>query len=87
MPVAGSLTRSSLNAQSEREPGFSNLLAEALVLKGLLGDWVDLVPLPSLATLVIYRLITRQGKANQRISQATRSDGIVFKLLPLASDF
>ena len=56
MPASGSLTRSSLNVQSGARTGFSNLLAGALVLGGyfLLGDWVDLVPLPSLATLVIF---------------------------------
>ena len=63
------------------ENRFSNLLAVALVLGGyfLLGDWVDLVPLPSLATLVIF-IGASLVKARQikTVSQATRSDGIVF---------
>ena len=81
MPASGSLTRSSLNVQSGARTGFSNLLAGALVLGGyfLLGDWVDLVPLPSLATLVIF-IGASLVKARQikTVSQATRSDGIVF---------
>jgi len=45
----------------------------------LLGDWVELVPLPSLATLVIF-IGASLVKARQikTVSQATRSDGIVF---------
>ena len=81
MPASGSLTRSSLNVQSGAKTGFSNFLAGALILGGyfLLGDLVALVPLPSLATLVIFigasLVKTRQIKT---VSQATRSDGIVF---------
>ena len=80
MPASGSLTRSSLNVQSGARTGFSNLLAGALVLGGyfLLGDWVDLVPLPSLATLVIFIGASLVKARHQNVSQATRSDGIVF---------
>jgi SulP family sulfate permease len=81
MPASGSLTRSSLNVQSGARTGFSNFLAGALILGGyfLLGDLVSLVPLPSLATLVIF-IGASLVKARQikTVSQATRSDGIVF---------
>jgi len=81
MPASGSLTRSSLNVQSGAKTGFSNFLAGALILGGyfLLGDLVALVPLPSLATLVIF-IGASLVKARQikTVSQATRSDAIVF---------
>lgn len=81
MPASGSLTRSSLNVQSGASTGFSNFLAGALILGGyfLLGDLVALVPLPSLATLVIF-IGASLVKARQikTVSQATRSDAIVF---------
>ena len=81
MPASGSLTRSSLNVQSGAKSGLSNFLAGVLVLAGyfLLGDCVDLVPLPSLANLVIF-IGASLVKARQikTVSKATRSDGIVF---------
>lgn len=81
MPASGSLTRSSLNVQSGARTGVSNFMAGALILGGyfLLGDLVALVPLPSLATLVIF-IGASLVKARQikTVSQATRSDGIVF---------
>ena len=81
MPASGSLTRSSLNVQSGARTSLSNILAGALVLSGyfLLGDLVAYVPLPSLATLVIF-IGASLVKARQikTVSKATRSDAITF---------
>ena len=81
MPASGSLTRSSLNVQSGAKTGVSNLLAGALILLGyfLLGDLVAYVPLPALATLVIF-IGASLVKARQikTVSKATRSDAITF---------
>ena len=81
MPASGSLTRSSLNVQSGAKTGVSNLLAGSFILLGyfLLGDLVAYVPLPALATLVIFigasLVKSRQIKT---VSNATRSDAITF---------
>ena len=81
MPASGSLTRSSLNVQSGAKTGVSNLLAGILILTGyfLLGDLVAYVPLPALATLVIF-IGASLVKARQikTVSKATRSDAITF---------
>ena len=81
MPASGSLTRSSLNVQSGAKTGISNLIAGALMLLGyfLLGDLVAYVPLPALATLVIF-IGASLVKARQikTVSKATRSDAITF---------
>lgn len=81
MPASGSLTRSSLNVQSGAKTGVSNLLAGTLILLGyfLLGDLVAYVPLPALATLVIF-IGASLVKARQikTVSKATRSDAITF---------
>ena len=76
MPASGSLTRSTLNIQSGAKTGVSNLLAGFLVLAGyfLLGSSVNYIPVPALATLVIFigaSLI--KGRQIQAVSRATRS--------------
>tara|TARA_B100002019_G_scaffold131758_1_gene113256 strand:- start:3408 stop:5180 length:1773 start_codon:yes stop_codon:yes gene_type:complete len=81
MPASGSLTRSTLNIQSGAKTGVSNLLAGFLVLAGyfLLGSSVNYIPVPALATLVIFigaSLI--KGRQIQAVSRATRSDAITF---------
>ena len=81
MPASGSLTRSTLNIQSGAKTGVSNLLAGFLVLAGyfLLGSSVNYIPVPALATLVIFigtSLI--KGRQIQAVSRASRSDAITF---------
>ena len=65
MPASGSLTRSTLNIQSGAKTGVSNLLAGFLVLAGcLLGSSVNYIPVPALATLVIFigASLIKEGK-------------------------
>jgi SulP family sulfate permease len=81
MPASGSLTRSSLNIQSGAKTSFSNLLAGIFVLIGyiFLGSVVSYIPVPSLATLVVFigaSLI--KGRQIQAVSRATKSDAITF---------
>lgn len=81
MPASGSLTRSSLNIQSGAKTSFSNLLAGIFVLIGyiFLGSIVSYIPVPALATLVVFigaSLI--KGRQIRAVSRATRSDAITF---------
>ena len=81
MPASGSLTRSSLNINSGALSCFSNVYTGLFILAGyfLLGDLVSFVPLPALATLVIFigaSLI--KARQIQTVSRATRSDATTF---------
>ena len=81
MPASGSLTRSSLNIQSGAKTSASNLYAGIFVVIGYfsLGSLVSYIPVPALATLVIFigaSLI--KGRQIQAVSRATRSDAITF---------
>ena len=81
MPASGSLTRSSLNVNSGAISRFSNIYTGIFILIGyfLLGDLVAYIPLPALATLVIF-IGTSLIKSRQikTVSSATRSDSITF---------
>ena len=81
MPASGSLTRSSLNVNSGALSCLSNVYTGLFILAGyfLLGDLVSFVPLPALATLVIFigaSLI--KARQIQTVSRATRSDATTF---------
>ena len=81
MPASGSLTRSSLNVNSGALSCFSNVYTGLFILAGyfLLGDLVSFVPLPALATLVIFigaSLI--KARQIQTVSRATLSDATTF---------
>ena len=81
MPASGSLTRSTLNIQSGAITSASNLIAGIFVIAGyfFLGKAVSYIPVPALATLVIFigaSLI--KGRQIQAVSRATRSDAITF---------
>lgn len=81
MPASGSLTRSTLNIQSGARTSASNLFAGIFVVIGYfsLGSLVSYIPVPALATLVIFigaSLI--KGRQIQAVSRATRSDAITF---------
>ena len=81
MPASGSLTRSTLNIQSGAKTGASNLFAGIFVVVGYfsLGSLVSYIPVPALATLVIFigaSLI--KGRQIQAVSRATRSDAATF---------
>ena len=83
MPASGSLTRSSLNVNSGALSCFSNVYTGLFILAGyfLLGDLVSFVPLPALATLVIFigaSLI--KARQIQTVSRATRSDATTFDI-------
>ena len=81
MPASGSLTRSTLNIQSGARTSASNLFAGIFVVIGYfsLGSLVSYIPIPALATLVIFigaSLI--KGRQIRAVSRATRSDAITF---------
>ena len=81
MPASGSLTRSTLNIQSGAKTSASNLFAGMFVVVGYfsLGSLVSYIPVPALATLVIFigaSLI--KGRQIQAVSRATRSDAVTF---------
>ena len=81
MPASGSLTRSSLNIQSGAKTSFSNLLAGIFVLIGyiFLGSIVSYIPVPALATLVVFTGASLiKGRQIRAVSRATRSDAITF---------
>ena len=83
MPASGSLTRSSLNVNSGAKTSLSNFYTGILILAGYLmvGDLVSLIPLPALATLVIFigaSLI--KGRQITTVSKATRADAITFSI-------
>jgi len=81
MPASGSLTRSSLNTLSGATSPLAMLLTGLLILGGavFLGNAVASVPLPALATLVIFigasLIRSRQIRA---VARATKADGIAF---------
>ena len=81
MPSSGSLTRSTLNIQSGAMTGASNLWTGLFLVFGylLLGSLVAYIPVPALATLVVFigaSLI--KARQIQAVSRATRSDAITF---------
>ncbi len=81
MPASGSLTRSTLNVESGAKSPISSLLAGLLVLGGAFAfaPYVQYIPLPALATLVVFigaSLISR--REIRRVSRATRADAITF---------
>ena len=81
MPSSGSLTRSTLNIQSGAMTGASNLWTGLFLVLGylLLGSLVAYIPVPALATLVVFigaSLI--KARQIQAVSRATRSDLITF---------
>jgi SulP family sulfate permease len=83
MPASGSLTRSTVNTQSGARSQVSMLFAGLIVLAGafFLGQLVSYVPLPALATLVVFigaSLI--RSKQIRAVARATRSDGIAFSV-------
>jgi len=83
MPSSGSLTRSTLNIQSGAMTGASNLWTGLFLVLGylLLGSFVSYIPVPALATLVVFigaSLI--KGRQIQAVSRATRSDAITFSV-------
>ncbi|MBT3567868.1 MAG: SulP family inorganic anion transporter, partial [Opitutae bacterium] len=81
MPASGSLTRSTVNTQSGARSQVAMLFTGLIVLAGafFLGQLVSYVPLPALATLVVFigasLIRTKQIRA---VARATRSDGIAF---------
>jgi SulP family sulfate permease len=81
MPASGSLTRSTLNIQSGAKTSASNLFAGIFVVSGYfsLGSLVSYIPVPALATLVIFIGATLiKGRQIQAVSRATRSDAVTF---------
>ena len=81
MPASGSLTRSTVNTHSGARSQVSMLFAGLIVLTAafFLGQLVSYVPLPALATLVVFigaSLI--RSKQIRAVARATRSDGIAF---------
>jgi len=81
MPASGSLTRSTLNVNSGAVTPVASLLAGVLVLGGAFAfaEQVRHVPLPALATLVVFigaSLISL--REIRRVSRATRADTITF---------
>ncbi|MFP6902005.1 MAG: SulP family inorganic anion transporter [Opitutales bacterium] len=81
MPASGSLTRSTLNVDSGAKTPVSSLIAGTLVLGGAFAfaEHVRYIPLPALATLVVFigaSLIS--VREIRRVSRATRSDAITF---------
>jgi len=81
MPASGSLTRSTVNTQSGARSQISMLFAGLIVLAGAfyLGRFASYVPVPALATLVVFigaSLI--RSKQIRAVARATRSDGIAF---------
>ena len=81
MPASGSLTRSTVNAQSGARTPASMLLAGIILLAGalFLGEVVSFVPLPALATLVVFigaSLI--RSKQIRAVARATRADAVAF---------
>jgi len=81
MPASGSLTRSTVNTQSGARSQVAMLFTGLIVLAGafFLGQLVSYVPLPALATLVVFigaSLI--RSKQIRAVARATRSDGIAF---------
>ena len=81
MPASGSLTRSSLNVNSNAKSGFSNIITGSLVLIGFfnLGNLVHVIPVSALATLVVFIGISLIKK-NQLITaiRSSRSDAVTF---------
>ena len=81
MPASGSLTRSTLGDQSGARTPAVGLFTGGLVLIGafFLGELVVHVPLPALATLVVFiGLSLVRAKQIQAVARATRSDAIAF---------
>ncbi|MFP6854580.1 MAG: SulP family inorganic anion transporter [Opitutales bacterium] len=81
MPASGSLTRSTLNVNSGAKTPIASLIAGILVLAGgfAFAEHVQYIPLPALATLVIFigaSLISL--REIRRVSRATRADAITF---------
>lgn len=81
MPSSGSLTRSTLGDQSGARTPIVGLFTGGMVLGGafFLGGLVKYVPLPALATLVVFigaSLI--RAKQIRAVARATRSDAIAF---------
>ena len=81
MPASGSLTRSTLNVKSGAATPMASLLAGVLVMGGAFAfaEHVRYVPLPALATLVVFigaSLISL--REIRRVSRATRADAITF---------
>ena len=81
MPASGSLTRSTLNVDSGAKTPVSSLIAGVLVLAGAFAfaEYVRYIPLPALATLVVFigaSLIS--VREIRRVSRATRADTITF---------
>ncbi|MDA8990872.1 SulP family inorganic anion transporter [Opitutales bacterium] len=81
MPASGSLTRSSLNVNSNAKSGFSNIITGSLVLIGFfnLGNLVHVIPVSALASLVVFIGISLIKK-NQLITaiRSSRSDAVTF---------
>lgn len=81
MPASGSLTRSTVNVQSGAGTPVAMLFAGLILLGGafFLGELVSYVPLPALATLVVFigasLIRTKQIKT---VARTTRADGIAF---------
>ncbi len=81
MIASASLTRSSLNCNSNSATPFANCYAALLVLCLfiLFGPLIGYIPRPALAVLVISIGITLISRHNIRVvSKATRSDAVVF---------
>ena len=81
MPASGSLTRSTLNAESGAKTPISSLIAGTIVMGGAFAfaEHVGYVPLPALATLVVFigaSLISL--REIRRVSRATPADAITF---------
>jgi SulP family sulfate permease len=81
MVASASLTRSSLNCNSNAATPFANCYAAILVLCLfiLFGPLIAMIPQPALAVLVISIGVTLISRHNIRVvSKATRSDAVVF---------
>ncbi len=81
MPASASLTRSTLNYNSRCATSLTNVFGAILVAVLFigLGGFIGMIPVPSLAVLVIMIGITLISRHQIRIvSRATRSDAIVF---------
>ncbi len=81
MPASGSLTRSTLNVESGAKTPVASLMAGLIVMGGAFAfaGYVSFVPLPALATLVVFigaSLISL--REIRRVSRATPSDTITF---------
>ena len=83
MPASGSLTRSTLNVDSGARTNVANFVTSTVIVIGLLvlGDFVGLIPICSLSTLVIFIGLSLIKKRQiKTVTGASRSDSFAFAI-------